>query len=203
MAEVRLERFDFDPWYSLQADPEFPGDGHWPCPVFGFGRDGAVDAEFQSRWGTPAVYLIETREGAKWVGMFAAGGLGGVTGVFACPANQMLCIVVDGLAYLVNVEAPSSGALIAHDQVYQVVPAVSPSLLLLVRFIDIVAIDAGGIAWKSDRLCVDDLRVEAVTQRTIICTGENLGGSPTIEVDPHTGVRIGGAQLPIGWPADS
>jgi hypothetical protein len=135
--------------------------------------------------------------------MFAAGGLGGVTGAFGCPANQMLCIVVDGLAYLVNVEAPTSGALRAHDQVYQVVPAPSPSLLLLVRLIDMVAIDAGGIAWKSHRLCVDGLRIEAVTPRAIICTGDNLGGSPTIEVDPHTGVRIGGAQLPIGWPADS
>jgi hypothetical protein len=65
--------------------------------------------------------------------MFPAGGLGGVDDVFAGPGRAQMCAVVDGLAYLVRVDAPEAGAVIAHDQVGQVVSVAGASLLLLVR----------------------------------------------------------------------
>lgn len=126
----------------------------------------------------------------RWVGQYAAGGLGGISGAFACPSPDHLCVLVDGLAYLTDVGAPTSGSVVAHDQVGQVVP--TTDLLLLVRFVDIVAIGRHGIAWRTERRAVDDLRVIRATSEVIECSLDNLGGSPTIAIDAATGEQIEG-----------
>ena len=71
--------------------------------------------------------------------MFAAGGLGSLRGAFATPDPRSLVVVVDGLAYHIDTEHPGGSAAVVHDQFHQVVASVDPTLLLLVRFIDIVA----------------------------------------------------------------
>ncbi|MEZ5245464.1 MAG: hypothetical protein R2707_10235 [Acidimicrobiales bacterium] len=108
MAEI--EKFDFKADYQVIVDPEFPGDGNWRCPVFGYDRDGAVVDQFESRWGTPLVLEVEPMNGQRWVGMFEASGLGGTTGVFATPDPARLCAVVDGLAYVINAADPADVA---------------------------------------------------------------------------------------------
>lgn len=128
--------------------------------------------------------------------MFPAGGLGSLSGVFATPSPDALCIVVDGLAFLVRVDRPGDGAVIAHDQVEQVVAAPACGLLLLARPIDIVAVSAEGVAWKSPRLADDDLRVTGTDGSGIECTGGALNGEPvTLVVDPSTGRVTSGARL--------
>ena len=112
--------------------------------------------------------------------------------------------MVDGLAYLVRVDQPEAGALIAHDQVRQVVPVLGQPLLLLVRFIDIVAIGPTGIAWRTDRLVVDDLKVIAAGPKSIVCRGELFDGGPsTIELDPGSGAQTAGTRLDSFWPPDA
>jgi hypothetical protein len=136
----------------------------------------------------------------RWIGMFAAGGLGGVRGAFACPSATSCCVLVDGLAYLVDVLAPDIGAVIAHDQVVQVLPVAGAPLLLLVRF---VAIGRDGVAWATPRLVVDDLHVDLATAAGIVCSGDNLGGTLTIELDPATGQQTAGTRLDSFWPPDA
>lgn len=107
-----------------------------------------------------------------------------------------MCAVADGLAYLVRVDAPEAGAVIAHDQVSQVVAVPGARLLLLVRSIDIVAIGAGGVVWRSSRLAVDDLRVARVGSEGIHCAAGMLGDSPErVMVDPETGRVSAGPRL--------
>jgi hypothetical protein len=113
----KFERFDFDPAYDAGVDPEFPGGGNWGSPVYGFGRDGELTEPLESRWGPPVVVQISADD--PWVGFFSAGGLGGTTGVYACPSPDHLCVVADGLAYLVDVRRPDEGATLAHNQVSQ------------------------------------------------------------------------------------
>lgn len=192
--DVRMfHRLGFEPAYGVEVDAEFPSGGDWPCPVFSFDRDGRVCEEFVSRWGAPLVVRVAPEVGPEWVGMFPAGGLGGVDGVFAGPAPVQMCAVVNGLAYLVRVDEPEAGAVITHDQVGQVVPVVGAELLLLVRFIDIVAVGPEGVAWRSARLAVDDLRVVRADADGVHCTADVLGDSAaSIVVDPATGrVRAG------------
>ena len=73
-----------------------------------------------------------------------------------------------------------------------------PPLLILVRFLDAVAIGSDGIKWKSARLCADDLRLLQATPRGLVFEGDNLGGSATITVDPETGEQTAGTR--INWP---
>lgn len=199
-----FEAFDFSPEFEVVVDPEFPGDGDWGAPTFAFGRDGELLAEPESRWGTPTVLEIDPSSSPRWVGTFAAGGLGRCRVTCATPSPTQLCVVVDGLAYLVRVDRPEVGAGIAHDQVEQVVPVSGLPLLLLVRFIDIVAVGRQGVAWRTDRLAVDDLAVVSAGPDSIVCSGEHFDGGPsTIELDPHTGTQTAGTRLGSLWPPDA
>lgn len=193
-----IEPHEFEPAYEVEVGPEFPSNGDWSCPVFAFDRDGRVVDEFVSRWGALLTVRVKTGEGAEWVGHFPAGGLGGVDGVFACPAPAQLCVVVDGSAFLLDVEAPAA-AVIAHDQVGQVVPVAGVPLLLLVRFIDIVAIGPEGVAWRSPRLALDGLRVVHAAADGIRCVADTCGDAgEDFVVDPATGERVDRAVREIG-----
>jgi hypothetical protein len=197
MTEVGgFERASFDPANDVAVDPEFPAAGEWPSAVYAFDRDGRVQSEFVSRWGAPRVLGVRPASSPEWVGMFAAGGLGGVSGVYATPSARRVCVLVDGEAYVVCVDAPAEGAVVAHDTVEQVVPVAEPPLLLLVRGIDIVALGPEGVAWRSRRLAVDDLRVVSVDDSGIRCTGDMLSGEPVdVVVDPATGEVTAGPRL--------
>ena len=198
-----LETFGFLPNFSVEVDPEFPGDGDWRCPVVGFDRDGSIMSEFDSPWGTPLIVRVEPSSGPGWIGMFAAGGLGSQRGVFATPAPDLLAVVVDGLAYLVDSSSPGEHAQTVHDQVHQVVPSEVPPLLLLVRFSDLVAVGRTGVAWRTPRLCVDDLEVWHAGPGGIVCSCDNLRGTPTITLDPTTGLQVEGSRLDSFWPPDT
>ena len=199
----QLEMFHFSPAFQVVVGPEFPGNGDWGCPVFCFGRDGRLQEPFDARWGAPTIVEVTPHDGERWVGQFAAGGLGGISGVFATPSPRLLCVVADGLAYLVGVDNAHRGADVVHDQVGQVEVVVEPALLLLVRFIDIVAIGGDGVAWRSKRLAVDDLRVVSTSGGIIQCSLDNLGGSPTIALDAATGEQRDGTRLDSIWPPDA
>jgi hypothetical protein len=73
---VAFETLGFECAFTVEVDPEFPGDGDWGCPVVGFDRTGGVMPAFESRWGTPLVARVQPDSGQAWVAMFAAGGLG-------------------------------------------------------------------------------------------------------------------------------
>jgi hypothetical protein len=133
------------PAYDVEVDPEFPGDGLWSSPVYAFDRDGQVQSDFVSRWGAPIIVHVQPEDSPSWVGMFPAGGLGGVSGVHATPSPRHLCVVVDGWAYLVRVDAPDEGAVIAHDAVERIVPMAEPPLLLLISSIDAVTLGRDGV----------------------------------------------------------
>jgi hypothetical protein len=196
--EPGFEPFGFAPVYEVEINPEFPGDGDWRCEVVCFDRNAELVEAFDSRWGDPVIVRVVLPDDSSWVGMFPAGGLGGVTGVFACPSPHDVCVVAEGLAFLIDVRDPSQRCVVAHDQLVQVAASADPRLLVLVRFLDAVAIGEAGIKWKSARLCVDDLRLVEVAPHGLVFEGDNLGGSPTITVDPETGEQIAGSR--IDWP---
>ena len=177
-----------EPTYAVTVDPEFPADGQWPAPVHAFDREGRMQSDLVSRWGAPRIVQVQPAGSPEWVGFFPAGGLGGVSGVHATPSACHLCVLVDGEAYVVRVDAPAEGAVVSQG-VQQVVPVAEPPLLLLVRHTDIVALGPEGVAWRSPRLAVDGLRVAGVGKSGIRCTGDLLTGDPTsILVHTATGV---------------
>jgi hypothetical protein len=72
-------------------------------------------------------------------------------------------------------------------------------LLLLATFTDLTAVGTDGIAWKSARLAIDDLKVVAIDERGIVCTGDR-GGVPFPDefvIDPADGRLTSGPDLPV------
>lgn len=177
--------------YEVEVNPEFPPDGEWRCPVFEFNHDGGLDGGFTSRWGATVVRVAATTE---WVGLFPASGPGGVDDVFATPDPGRLCVVAEGLAYLVRVAAPAEGAVVAQVGVQQVV-SVEDRLLLLVSESDIVALGADGVAWRSPRLAWSGLSVVRAGAEAVHCTGYRGEQPCEVVVDPATGGLVAGRGL--------
>jgi hypothetical protein len=200
---VAFDSLGFDPAWSVEFEPEFLGDGDWRCPVFGFNLDGRLVEPFESRWGTPIVVSVEPSVGDRWVGMFAAGSMRGLRGVFACPDPRDLGVVCEGAAYLVDAFAPTAGARVLHGPVGQVTRVSGLDLVLLVGFVEVTAIGPNGIAWRTPRLAIDDLHVVRADQQAIVCTCDNLEGTETLELDPITGKQTAGRRLDAYWPPDA
>jgi hypothetical protein len=120
-------------------------------------------------------------------------------GVYGCPSPDDLCVIADGLAYLVDVTKPDGGAVIVHNQVHQVIRVADRDLVLFVRPIDIVALGMSGVAWRTQRLVVDDLWVQQAARDVIVCRGDNLGGTPEIKLDPQTGQQTAGTMFSSFW----
>lgn len=205
LTERRFEKFGFSPRFDATLDPEFPGDGDWHCEVFGFGRSGQIEPEFRSVWGTPMVVEVTSSTIPRWIGNFAAGGLGGVTGLFATPGAFQLCAVADGLAYVVDVRRPDLGATPVQDQVVQVVATERGGVVLVVGPTDIVALGPTCVTWRTERLAVDDLRVVKVSGDLIECRC-SMGGSDADEIlgiNLLTGRQTAGTRFDGLWAPDA
>ena len=85
-----FDALGFAPAYEVQADPEFPPNGTWSCQLFAYDRDGCVQPESVSRWGAPRIVHVQPANATEWVGVFPAGGLGGISGVFATPSPRRI-----------------------------------------------------------------------------------------------------------------
>jgi hypothetical protein len=48
----RFDTLGFSPAYACEVDPEFPGNGDWGDPQYGFRSDGPASGPFHSRLGS-------------------------------------------------------------------------------------------------------------------------------------------------------
>jgi hypothetical protein len=190
---ARFDALGFAPAYEVEIDPQIPANGVLECESYAYGRNGRRinDFDFDSRWGTPLLLRVKPDRGEPWVAAFAAGGLGVVRNVYACPSPAQLCAVVDGLAYLVDVNAPDEPAMIAANAVVNVLPIRDVPLLLLASDTDLAGVGGDGAFWSAPRLVVDDLRVIRVSAEAIVCSGDVGGRMATITVSPESGVVWG------------
>ncbi|MEV6896489.1 hypothetical protein [Amycolatopsis sp. NPDC051372] len=195
----RFHTFGFEPNYTVEVDPPFPPDGTWDCPIVEVDTDGRAHprAVFESR--TALIARVEPAEGPAWLGMFANGGLGQVDETFACPGPGQLCVVAEGMAYLIRVDSPIDGAVIVQDQVQHVVADEEHQLLLLANDLDLVAVGVNGLAWQSPRLALDGLSITGADSEGIHChawLGDHDGSTELVTVDPRTGQVAAGPVLP-------
>lgn len=184
-----FEPLGFAPEFEVELAPEFPGTGSWSHPVHAFDLEGRVVQDPVSRWGAPAVLVVEPAHGLPWVGIFSSSGRGqGFSGAVATPNPRRLCVAVKGATYLVDVDRPQQGALVTWAQ--QLVGISSPALLLAASTDDVVAYGVEGLAWRSPRLAVDGLRITEARDGTITVldlAGDGHGEDVLTTVDVHTG----------------
>jgi hypothetical protein len=117
------------------------------------------------------------------------------TGVFACPNPQELCAVAGGYAYVIDTARPERSTHIALKPVAEVRVLVPQRLLLFVGFHSIVAWGPEGMAWETQRLSWEGVRVTEVVDDALHGFGWNLmtDRDAPFTVDLRTGEHQGGA----------
>lgn len=75
-------------------------------------------------------------------------------------------------------------------------------LVVLVGFTRLAALSPAGLAWHSERLCLDDLRVLGATGDGIRCSGDLRGVAEEFTVDPRTGQLRSGPRFLDSWPGN-
>jgi hypothetical protein len=189
----------FVPSFVVEVDPDFPASGAWADPVHCFDTHGSHSDTVATRWGPPFITrVIPASSGKPWVGMFVSGGLGeGCSEAHACPDPAQLCVVVGGLAYLVDVESPGADATPLLNPVTQIVAVDNPALLIRVTFPELMALGTKGIAWRTDRIALDGLRVHSVLGDELRCTADNPeGGRDPLVMDATSGRQTSGRRWP-------
>lgn len=83
-------------------------------------------------------------------------------GVWASPHPDWLCAAAGGYVYMIDTKKPQDWRQIAYRPVVEVRPVVLHGLLLLSGFRTVLAWGRDGIAWESDKLSDEGLRIAEV-----------------------------------------
>lgn len=159
----------FEIGFAVEVDPEFPADGGEPpqrIPA-GLPRIGAV-----LRLTAPGATPWDIAVGApNW---------------WRTPIPTAVAIISDWIGYLVDVV--ERRVLVEVPGVVRIREDERHDLVLLITEGDLTAVGPRGVVWRSERIASDDLKVVAIDDRGIVCTGYDGGEFPTeFVVDPATG----------------
>ena len=121
-------------------------------------------------------------------------GLSLPTGIFACPHPDCLLAVAGGYAYLIDTLAPEHCVHLPLRPVTQTLSAPSAGLILLAGFHNVLAIDANGLRWQSERLSWEGVTLTHTDAHHLHGTGWNLHTDREVPftVDLLTGEHQGG-----------
>lgn len=134
-------------------------------------------------------------KGLPWIGIFGPGyeSPRAITGVYSCPHHEEICVVVQGEGYIISVIDPSMSSLIGVFPILEVHVLLEEQLLLFVNFTHIVAYGVKGIAWSTERLSWDGLKVVKITSRFIegiawdAPSEQEVGFTVDLKTGEHTG----------------
>lgn len=116
------------------------------------------------------------------------------TGVFPCPNPDELCAVAGGYAYIIETLQPERSTHIPLKPVVEVLPVPSHNLLVFVGFHTLLAWGADGVAWQTQRLSWEGIRITGIESNTLHGIGWNMLTDQEVPftVDLYTGQHQGG-----------
>lgn len=159
----------FEIGFAVEVDPEFPGDGGEAPQRMppGLPRIGAV--------------LRVTAPGARPWDIAV-----GAPGWWRTPIPTAIAFISDWRGYVVDVV--TRHILVEIPGVTRIREDERHGLLLLATSTSLTAVGVDGIAWETDNLARDDLKVVRIDASEIVCTGVIDDVLPTrIVIDPLTG----------------
>lgn len=132
--------------------------------------DGAsqVSYEFASNGASSryAVVRVESIDGHMWSATFAVSPAmlhGAVRGLFPTPNDSILLVVIDGTAFIVPVNDPMRTVVLNVDgPLMDVLPARDRGVLVVTTPWVIGVIGKDGQIWSSDRISIEELKVDRV-----------------------------------------
>jgi hypothetical protein len=140
---------------------------------FTFDREqrAADDGGLVLRTSTSTVSLrVKPFSSPAWAGRFQEGAEG-LTGVFATPSADVICVVARGNGYWAPVLEPTQFEMIASVPIREVLPVSARQLLLFVDYTTIAAYGPSGRVWVTRDLSWDGLNIDNITGDTIFGSG--------------------------------
>jgi hypothetical protein len=144
-----------------------------------------------------AYLRVVPQRGPAWSGFFALGFNSEqvVNAISACPHPDSVCVSVGGYAYVVNVTDPTNWFQVEQRPVVDLRVAAEAELLLLTGFTSLTAVGKTGIAWQSEQLSWEGLRITRVEGGKLHGFGWDVISDQEVpfDVDLKTGKHTGGA----------
>jgi hypothetical protein len=137
---------------------------------------------------------VLTGKGDVWVGEFEAGP-GGLSGIFAMPCPDDLCVVNAGYAYKVPTLTPNHYELIPAIPVKDVLRVPDKNILVFVDYVRLTALGPAGLLWQSPDVSWDGIKLCEVSTALIRGLGWDSPANRYVEfvINVETGHTEGGS----------
>lgn len=150
--------------------------------------------------GTSQVALtweVDVSSGHRWRGIIHADRppvRAAVTGIFATPDPATMCAVANGDAFLINSGEPGAGTYLSTGgPVVIVASAIEDDVLLLASPWVITAVGSAGLAWRTERLSIESLRLDEIADGWVRGISDpDEEEARNFAVNLRSGARIGG-----------
>jgi hypothetical protein len=154
-----------------------------------------IELEEGDRAGT--YVRVAPKHCAAWSGFFALGFNSEqvVSAICACPDPDSVCVVTGGYAYIVNVTDPESWFQVEQRPVVDLRVVPGEGLILFAGFTSITAVGNSGIAWQTERLSWEGVRITSIDEVKLHGFGWDVMSDKEVpfEVELKTGKHTGGA----------
>lgn len=193
---MELKSFGFAVEYDVQALSGVPDtdlvhrfrrEGRPPPP-------GHLILETGSGDSSDFVVAVTPLASRPWIGCFERGP-GGISGLFATPSADTLCVVVQGQGYWVPVLDPTNFEMIRSVPIKEAFAIPEIELLVFVDFIRLSGYGPEGCRWHTDSLSWDGLEITEVTTQSIrgLAWDSPAGQDVEFVVDVENGSHKGGS----------
>ncbi|HEY4268779.1 MAG TPA: hypothetical protein VGM94_11365 [Galbitalea sp.] len=174
---VYWDNLGFETAYTVDPEPEYPGDGDWRTPIV---------ALFDQASGPIALISPVTAESWLLSVSFADNGA-----IYGTPDPNRIC-VLDRYGYAISIDVRSPDDRVQMDNhPVRVGASVKHRLLLIAGWADLAAFGPdGSLVWRSEQLVPDDLKLRRTNGDVIVCRGADSSGTPgavEVTVDTLTG----------------
>lgn len=140
---------------------------------------------------------VVPNRGAAWFGFFAAGfdSPQVMNAVCSCPDPNSVCVVAGGYAYVVKSSNPAEWCRIEQRPVIELRAVTDQQLILFSGFTSITALGPAGIAWTTERLSWEGIRISQIQSGRLHGFGWDALADKEVpfEVNLKTGDHTGGA----------
>lgn len=168
--------------FSVEISPDLPSDA-----------EGRVH-QFSPPEGSPRASMlirVSAYNHYTWWGIFRGDYPSAKWGVFTCPSECHLSVIVAGCGYIVDSTNPTSWEAIAAYPVVEVFPVVERWLLLFLDFSEIIAYGVRGFEWRTGDMGFDGFAVVGQSGDFLILEGYREGRVCRIEIDLGSGKVLG------------
>jgi hypothetical protein len=187
-----LTRLGFEASYSVER---LDGRPRGSVREFRQPRHGAEAGELVLETGSEYLWFAVTpADGESWVGGFECGP-GRLTGLFAAPSPEVVCVVAKGQGFWVPVLAPADYEIIRSIPIQEVLAVPGKRILVFIDYTELEAYGPGGFLWRTERLSWDGLKVTEVTAEMIRGTAWDSPANREVpfSVDTENGASEGGS----------